>query len=246
MKKYRWQIFLGLALMTASAFFYGMHYLIFKDSHHIWIYLVGDIAFVPIEVLLVTLILHELLAKREKAAKMNKLNMVIGTFFSEVGTELLDIVSETDPKSGKLTEALEVDGHWTDGDFKIARAKLAKHDYKADIGRGQLGSLCVFMVARREFMVSLLGNPLLLEHDKFTDCLWAVFHLVEELSGRKDFTKICDNDLEHIRGDINRAYQRSTRQWIDYMHHLKKGYPYLFSLAMRTNPFNPHSEIQVA
>ena len=26
-------------------------------------------------------------------------------------------------------------------------------------------------------------------------------------------------------------------QWLDYMRHLKADYPYLFSLAIRTNPF---------
>jgi hypothetical protein len=29
-----------------------------------------------------------------------------------------------------------------------------------------------------------------------------------------------------------------VHQWLDYMRHLKKDYPYLFSLAMRTNPFD--------
>jgi hypothetical protein len=27
------------------------------------------------------------------------------------------------------------------------------------------------------------------------------------------------------------------RAWLDYMRHLKADYPYLFSLAIRTNPF---------
>jgi hypothetical protein len=26
--------------------------------------------------------------------------------------------------------------------------------------------------------------------------------------------------------------------WLDYVRHLKDGYPYLFSLAMRTNPLD--------
>ena len=53
---------LAAALLTLSALFYWMHFLLFHDAHHIFIYLVGDIAFVPIEVLLVTLILHRLVS----------------------------------------------------------------------------------------------------------------------------------------------------------------------------------------
>lgn len=57
--------------------------LFFRDPHHIFLYLIGDIAFVFIEVLLVTLIIHQLLSRREKQAMLKKLNMVIGAFFSE-------------------------------------------------------------------------------------------------------------------------------------------------------------------
>jgi hypothetical protein len=34
-------------------------------------------------------------------------------------------------------------------------------------------------------------------------------------------------------------------QWVDYMKHLKKNYPYLFSLAIRINPFNPDASAVV-
>ena len=30
-------------------------------------------------------------------------------------------------------------------------------------------------------------------------------------------------------------------EWLAYMRHLKKNYPYLFSLALRTNPFDPQA-----
>jgi len=58
--------FLGLSLVVLSILFYLLHYAIFRDPHHIFIYLIGDIAFVFIEVLLVTLIIHQLLSDREK------------------------------------------------------------------------------------------------------------------------------------------------------------------------------------
>jgi hypothetical protein len=86
MKLLNWQLVLGLSLVALSALFYLIHYAIFKDAHHIFIYMIGDIAFVPIEVLMVTLIIHRLLSEREKRSMLNKMNMVIGAFFSEVGT----------------------------------------------------------------------------------------------------------------------------------------------------------------
>lgn len=79
---FNWQVLLGLSLIALSALVYFIHYFIFRDAHHIFIYLIGDIAFVFLEVLLVTLVLHQLLHYREKKAMLNKLNMVIGAFFN--------------------------------------------------------------------------------------------------------------------------------------------------------------------
>ena len=80
------RILLGLLLIMLSIFFYAVHFAIFRDSHHIFIYMLGDVAFVFIEVLMVTLIIHHLLAEREKRAMLKKLNMVIGAFFSETSS----------------------------------------------------------------------------------------------------------------------------------------------------------------
>ena len=77
MKRFGWQILLGLALVFLSAVIYFVHYLVFRDAHHIFIYLLGDVAFVPVEVLIVTLIIHRLLSIYEKKAVLKKMNMVI-------------------------------------------------------------------------------------------------------------------------------------------------------------------------
>ena len=108
MKRLSWQVIFGLALITLSAFLYLIHYAIFRDAHHIFIYLIGDIAFVLIEVLLVTLIIHRLLNEREKQAMLKKINMVIGVFFSEIGTTLLKYFSAFDLNSDKIRKELVV------------------------------------------------------------------------------------------------------------------------------------------
>ena len=45
-------------------------------------------------------------------------------------------------------------------------------------------------------------------------------------------------DYEHLENDIRRAYSLLIVEWIVYMRHLHNSYPYLFSLAVRTNPFD--------
>jgi hypothetical protein len=47
-----------------------------------------------------------------------------------------------------------------------------------------------------------------------------------------------ESDRGHLAIDIERIYGLIVHQWLDYMNYLKSNYPYLFSLAMRANPFD--------
>jgi hypothetical protein len=95
-----------------------------------------------------------------------------------------------------------------------------------------------FLVSKRDFLLRLLENPALLEHETFTELLRSVFHFSEELERREKVTGLPDSDYEHLAVDVNRAYTLLVQQWLDYVKYLKDNYPYLFSLAMRTNPFD--------
>lgn len=238
MKKMKWQLILGVILISLSGLLYIFHYIIFKDVHHIFIYLVGDIAFVPIEVFLVTVVVHRLLSDREKKVLLTKLNMVIGAFFSEVGTKLLTYLSDYDTSSNILIEHLSGVKVWTARDFKDTYKKFKSYQSDIKINSENFKNLKNFLIKKREFLLRLLENPNLLEHESFTDLLWAVFHLTEELERRENFKKLPDTDHEHLIGDTKRAYNIMILEWIAYMNHLKNNYPYLFSLAVRTNPFD--------
>ena len=246
MKRFlNWQVIFGLTLIILSVTVYFIHYLIFRDLHHIFIYLIGDIAFVFIEVLLVTLVLHQLLHYREKRAMLNKLNMVIGAFFSEVGLELLRKFSSFDREASKITQKLIVNNDWSEKKFFIIRKSVCTHNYRIDSKSKDLEYLKEFLKEKRQFLLSLLENPNLLEHESFTNLLWAVFHLTEELIYRKSLNGLLASDYEHLAGDIKRVYNLLLAEWLDYMKHLKNDYPYLFSLAMRTNPFDANASVEV-
>lgn len=167
--------------------------------------------------------------------------MVIGAFFSEVGTELLRSLGGFDRDLETKRAAFAPDGPLEKGAVQQLQAKLAGLGFDLDSGSGDLVALKSLLVSKRDFMVRLLENPLLLEHESFTDLLWAVFHLTDELENRRDLGSLTRTDLDHLSGDMSRAYGRLVSQWVDYMGHLEKSYPYLFSLAMRLNPFDPEA-----
>ena len=246
MKIPRWQIVLGLSLIAASVAVYYLHFRIFHDAHHIFIYLLGDIAFVPIEVLLVTLIIHQVLGLREKRSRMEKLNMVIGAFFSEVGGHLLVLFSDADPALDQIKQELKITDQWTAEHFKQIDQSLRKqYAYSVDMQLIDLPKLRDFFREKRPFLLRLLENPNLLEHESFTDLLWATFHLTDELIARKDIKRLPKADQTHVAGDIKRIYGQLVCQWLDYLQHLKNNYPYLFSLALRTNPFDESAAVEV-
>lgn len=245
MKKLRSQVRLGIILITLSALTYGVHYFIFRDPHHIFIYLVGDIAFVFFEVLMVTLIIDKVLEDRERRARLEKLNTVIGVFFSELGTDLLAYFSDLDPDIEPIRRDLLVSDQWTEAEFTRVQKRLRAHPYKVEPDKLHLENLRTFLVTRRGFLLSMMENPNLMEHEDFTELLRAIFHLAEELKFRERLDLCPMEDLTHMAGDIDRAYTLLVREWLAYMHHLKDSYPYLFSLAMRTNPFDREASVIV-
>jgi len=239
----KWQVLLALALVVLSAILYSIHFAIFRDPHHIYIYLLGDIAFLPVEVLLVTIIIHQLLTEREKRSRLKKLNMVIGAFFSEAGTKLLALFSDYDPKLDEIKRNLIPKADWSDKEFSDLSVTLKGYPFSIDIRKVDAEGLRRFLLDKREFLLRLLENPNLLEHETFTHLLQAVFHLTEELADRDDLTQLPGSDYDHIAGDIKRAYVLLANEWVDYMRHLKNNYPFLFSLAMRTNPFDQTASV---
>jgi hypothetical protein len=237
LKRHSFILTLAAIFLLLSGLIYLVHYLIFRDVHHIFLYLVGDLAFLPLEVLLVVVIIERILTRRETQAKLQKLNMVVGAFFSELGNYLLQNLLEHFNNKEEIASHLNVTATWTKKDFQKAAAFAYNLPIVVNPHSLNLNQLNEFLSRRREFLLTLLENPSLLEHDRFTDLLWAVTHLDEELEARPSLTGLPDKDLDHIAGDIRRMYDHLASEWLDYVEHLKSKYPYLFSLVLRTHPF---------
>ena len=84
-----------------------------------------------------------------------------------------------------------------------------------------------------------------LEKDEFTSLIMAIFHLDEELEHRSDLSNVKDADFNHLNGDMKRIYSKLIHEWIYYLSYLNKHYPYMISLAIRTNPFDTEADVHV-
>ena len=239
-RRYRIYFILAGIFLATSALIYFVHYRIFGDIHHIFIYMIGDFAFLPLEVFLVVIVIERILTHREKQALLQKLNMVVGAFFSEVGTELIRRLLGCFERKKEIRQDLSISAEWTRGDFKRAKAFAHTLEDKPHCLDIDLEELRTFLTQKRQFLLALLENPNLLEYESFTNLLWAVFHLSEELEARPLMEGLPDTDIEHIAGDIKRVYGHLAAEWVEYVVHLKSNYPFLFSLVARTHPFQEH------
>jgi hypothetical protein len=236
-KRNRRFFILGAIFIGASALIYYFHFQTFRNPYHIFIYMIGDLAFLPLEVFIVVIVIERILAYRERQSKLQKLNMVVGAFFSEVGNRLISDLLVCCTNREEIFHYLGVTQEWTAKDFKNAEECAKEIKLGLDYRNMELAVLKSFLIEKRAFLLRLLENPNLLEHERFTDILWAVFHLAEELEARTSVKDLPDSDLEHIAGDIQRVYGPLVTEWLRYLEHLKSAYPFLFSLIARTHPF---------
>lgn len=238
MKQISWEMRFAAFLIIMSVILYGVHFAVFRDLHHISLWSLTSIAFLPVSVLFVTLFINQILVKREKSMRLEKLNILIGTHFSNVGTELLRMILQWDPNISSINDQLETPEAKSTIDFDNIVSVIDNYQFTIDIEKIQFADLRNFLNGKNDFLLRLLENPMLLEHESFTTLLRAVFHLSEELEARVDITSSPHSDLVHLAGDIKRVYHLIVLEWLDYMKYLKENFPYLFSFSIRTNPFN--------
>ena len=236
--KINWKLRFGILLLCVSLIMYAINYLVFHNIEHLEESTLFYLAYMPLEVIFVTLLLDQLLEMRTRRERLEKLNMVIGVFFSEVGINLLRYFARCDRNIDTICNDLIVSSKSTDKQFADVSKKLKKYDYSVDITQMDMDNLKKFLVSKRSSMVQLMENPTLLEHETFTESLRAVFHLIEELDSRPSLQDLPKSDYVHLSGDMKRAYTQLVSEWLDYMKYLKNKYPYLYSLSMRTNPFD--------
>ena len=194
---------------------------------------------------IITNVTQILIHRRQNKLRTRRLNMIIGVFFTEVGNELLSIFTQFDANIDEIRKACLLNQDCSDTDFASLRKRLQHHTYAVDSRVVNLEKLSVFLKQKGDLLLRQIENPDLVEHEAFSELLWSVVHLRDELLSRKSLVGLSEADMEHLSEDVKRAYKALTRRWIDHLHHLRRSYPYLFSLAIRKNPFSekPSAEI---
>jgi len=180
-------------------------------------------------------------SRREEVFRQKKIDMVTGLFFSEMGNELLKHFIQFDPETETLHKILRISPEWKGEDFDRAYNLLKKHRLSVNSRQGDISVLFNYLQNKANLLLRLFENPIIEEHKDFTDLLQALVHLRDELLYRDNLFELLDSDRKHLEGDIVRVYSLLIFEWLRYIRYLKESYAYLFSLAIRINPFNPEA-----
>lgn len=243
MKRLNLGFLLIILLIVPSTLIYLLHYFIFKDSQYLLKDFISQLAFLPIYYLFTTLIIDNIWTRKEKLELNRKINMLIGVFFSEFGNEFIIFFQEFDTKFCEFSKKLLIDDTWSENKFSKASQFINTFDFNVDIRNSDSNKLKRFLELKHSFLVSMLENQNILEHDTFTELMLAVFHLSEELKFRSSLQDSPPTDLNHISLDMKRAYKLLVFEWLNYIRHIKSEYPYLYSLSIRKNPFLKENNI---
>jgi hypothetical protein len=238
----RWQVRIAVVLIVAAIIIYGLRWVLFPSENfheEMLRYLVDDVAFLFIQVLLVSILVDGLMQRRQRETMLDKLNMIVGAFFTECGTDVLGCIAQLDADLDAVRGDLLAREAWKAGDYERAKRAFRAHQPVVDLSTDDLVRLRERLDREKAYLLGLLGNQALLEHEEFTDLLWSVMHLTEELHARGDFDHLPAPDRAHLTVDVKRAYTLLGVHWLDYLRHLQTQYPFLFSLAVRTNPLDP-------
>ena len=245
-----WKAKFSILMVVLIIIIYGSNYLVLGDAEHIISYIWTHLGFIPVDILIVAFLLDEIIERKEKEAMLEKLDMLMSTFFSEVGNELISQLS-TANKYKTSTENLKSIKTWKEEDFdnKLAELKDSSIDFQADIPVEKreefLENLRTLLESKREFIINLINNPNLLEKEEFTELTNAILHLDEELVHRSDLALVSDADFGHLNGDMQRVYNKLVYEWVYYLKYLYKNYPYMIALIIRTNPFDEDASVYV-
>ncbi|HSQ87875.1 hypothetical protein [Romboutsia sp.] len=228
MKKANYYVLVSIILIAMSCIMFFIHYMIFGQAVNTAYYSLMNLCFIPINSLVVTIILERIIDHKAKEERVNKLNMLVGIFFTEVGCKLMHLIINADKEAKNSITCF-------DNLDKIG-FDLLKHEYKIDIKEIDLEALKTILIDNSSLLINLISNENLLQHEIFTDLLMSVVHLRDELVFMEN-NETNDIDITHLENDIMRVYKNITIQWIHYLEYLNKFYPFLYNNAIRINPF---------
>ncbi|MBQ0079753.1 MAG: hypothetical protein KBS66_07690 [Eubacterium sp.] len=212
----------SIVLVVLSAVIYGLQLAIFHDPTTTVFYIFQDFAFLPISIALATLVVGYILEERDQRARMQKTRMLTSAFFTDLGRDLLIKLIGVTECTEELAQMME-----EEHSGKNTLKELEELNIKIHFDKFFVAELKEMLEAHWNVMMVSSSNPMLLDHEEFTDMIWAIFHIRDEMN-RRDIDNLSTGNCRHLEGDAARVMELLLSNWIHHLDYVKAEYPYFY------------------
>lgn len=230
-------VLLGIMLFLFSVVLYFLNFLLYGDAHHLMEAFTEELAFMPVYVFITAVFAERMLSRSEKAEMSRRTNALVGTFYNEIGYDIVKKLIKFDSNSGTLNTKISIDGGLDPQKVKSIHRLAETYTYGAPKGKEDILEIGDLLSAKKDFMLIMMSNASLLEKDEFSELLLSVNHIHEALKTIDDISAIRDDLVDHFHSDIEKAYRSLIGVWVSYLSFIEKEDPYLYMLAIAKNPF---------
>ena len=166
-----------LALIVLSAAIYLLQVLIFHDERTTAFYLLQDLAFMPVTIAIATLVVGELVDEREKKERLEKTKMLTSSFFTGIGAFLIREILRMTDADGFVHEVVK-NGAEQSGTVGEIQRQLENEKLNVHIDAAGYTKIQQIIRSNQTNILVIASNPLIIEHECFSEMLWGVFHLM--------------------------------------------------------------------
>jgi voltage-gated potassium channel len=99
------------------------------------------------------------LSRREEKSRRQKMHMLMGLFYSEIGNELLRVFARSDQQIQRLSDVSMAGDDWREREFRDLEQRFRVYPFKVEGDRLDLEDLNVYLGQHGEILIRLLENP---------------------------------------------------------------------------------------
>ena len=215
------------------------HWIFHENGYWASFLLLHEMALMPLEFVVGTLGLEQILELTHKRENQAKISMIESVFFSESGSDMLRYLfsCDADKDIEEIRSIMDVQRDWSAKQIRQARAAVKNITYEVDSSKIDFFGLHYHLSTRHSYFLKVIENPALSGHERFTELLLHIYHLWEELECRTDLYNLPPDDREYLCKAVNAVYKELAIEWMQNATDLLLHQPERLHHVIRTNPF---------
>ncbi|MDO4633339.1 MAG: hypothetical protein Q4B01_05715 [Eubacteriales bacterium] len=219
-------------LIAVSLAIYGLQLLIFHDPKTTSFYILQDLAFMPFTIAIATLVVGEVMDSREKKERKQKTQMLTSTFFTELGAPLMLQLKEMSEVDSEIVETIAGISIEDEASVRKVQEELRRAAFRVSLNEESYTAVRDLILEKQTMLLVIASNPLLIEHEEFTDMLWNVFHLIDEFRLRGAYAQMSQADRAHLENDLAGVLKLILISWSENILYIKENYPNFYNTSL--------------